>query len=214
MSVEPSKQTSLSAVLGHALGALAALLAQDAWRDAARLGLSTTQAAALAQVTAHGPARPGALAKQLGISAPTLSDALAALEMKGLVRRGPDPADSRAVLAAATEAGAQLAAQLGGPPGRLTAALDSLPEGEQDAMLRSLLRALSALEAGGQLPTLRACPGCMHLRSGAHPGAERPHHCSRFDSALGAANLRLDCPEFAPASPEQAQRGLVAWLEP
>lgn len=213
MLIDQVRPFGLSTVISQALGELAALLSQYAWRDAARLGLSTTQAGALAQLTAHGPARPGALARQLGISAPTLSDALAALEAKGLVRRGPDPADSRAVLAMATEAGVQLAAQLGGPPESLAAALDSLPEDEQAAMLRALLRVLSALEAGGSLPTLRACAGCVYLRPGAHPGAARPHHCSRFDSALGAANLRLDCPEFAPASPDQAQRGLAAWLD-
>jgi len=213
MTQHSSEHSGNAAILAQALAALATLLGQDAWRESAARGLSATQSRALGLLAGYGPTRPGLLAKQLGVSAPTLSDALAALEAKGLLRREPDPSDSRAVQAAATEAGVELAASLQGWPSYLASALEALPAEDQAGLRRGLLRLLATLESGGRLPPLRACPGCVHLRPGAHPGSERPQHCARFDSALGPANLRLDCPEFSPASPEQARRGLAAWLD-
>ena len=51
------------------------------------------------------PSRPSALADGLGVSRTTLSTAARALETRGLVARGADPGDARAVLLRLTDEG-------------------------------------------------------------------------------------------------------------
>lgn len=61
---------------------LGLVLRHHAWRRREGDGLTPTQAQALALVAARGPRRVGELARMLGVTQPTASDAVATLVRK------------------------------------------------------------------------------------------------------------------------------------
>jgi DNA-binding MarR family transcriptional regulator len=69
------------------------------------LGISPPRLSALSVVVFAGPIGIGALAAAEGVTAPTISRLVDALERDGLVRREPDPTDARGVLVRATPKG-------------------------------------------------------------------------------------------------------------
>ena len=107
-----------------------------------RQGLSLTAAATLTTLRHSGPCRLTDLAVAEGVSQPSMTALVARLADAGLVGRGSDPHDRRAVLIALTPAGADLldrrredrAARLAGP-------LDELDEDD----VRAISTALPAL---------------------------------------------------------------------
>jgi DNA-binding MarR family transcriptional regulator len=76
-----------------------------------RAGLSLTAAATLGRLQREGPARLTELAAAEGITQPSMTALVARLSAQGLVQRGEDPADRRAVVLSLTPAGADLLAQ-------------------------------------------------------------------------------------------------------
>jgi DNA-binding MarR family transcriptional regulator len=83
--------------LAAGLARLSVALRAGQWRLAGAHGLTATQVQILGLLAARAkePARlrPGEVADQLGITRATASDALTALERKGLLARLPDPRD-------------------------------------------------------------------------------------------------------------------------
>ena len=78
------------------------------WKAVGRVqrhDLSRTAAAVLAALRDHGPQRITALATYEAVAQPTMTTLVGRLERDGLVERGGDPADARAVLATITAEG-------------------------------------------------------------------------------------------------------------
>jgi DNA-binding MarR family transcriptional regulator len=99
----------------------------------------------------QGPLRAGALADAVGVTAPSMTRIVNALENDGLVTRGPDPADGRAQVVAMTAAGRSLLES--GRELRLATLrrrLDELPAQER-ARLGGALAALELL-GGARVP--------------------------------------------------------------
>jgi len=67
--------------------------------------ISLTSASTLSAVSLGGPQRVTELAALQGVSQPSMTVVVSALEQAGLVERAPDPTDGRAVLVSATAAG-------------------------------------------------------------------------------------------------------------
>ncbi|WP_312030324.1 MarR family transcriptional regulator [Actinomycetospora sp. TBRC 11914] len=112
-------------------------------------GLHPLQTSALATLSDHGRQRLGDLARLEGVTAPTMSRTVAALEAAGLVHRVPDPADARSAWIALTDTGtAALAAERVDRAVLLEAGMDRLAPDQREA----LRRALPALEALAALP--------------------------------------------------------------
>jgi DNA-binding MarR family transcriptional regulator len=100
--MQPTAAPALAAELDARLIAL--------WRTVGRLGyrdLSRTAASVLASLRNGGPQRVTALATAESIAQPSMTTLLSRLERDGLVERGPDPADARAVLATITAEGVE-----------------------------------------------------------------------------------------------------------
>lgn len=76
--------------------------------------LSPTLTAALATVEMHGPLTPSELADRERVKRPTATRTIANLEAAGLIERTADPVDGRACLVSATGAGAALLKRLRG----------------------------------------------------------------------------------------------------
>lgn len=74
-------------------------------RRASSAGLQPTQLIVLAQLAESGPLRIGELAERVPCSQPTATTVVAGLETHGLLSRGADPDDGRAVRVGLTAAG-------------------------------------------------------------------------------------------------------------
>ncbi|HET8951072.1 MAG TPA: MarR family transcriptional regulator [Solirubrobacteraceae bacterium] len=78
------------------------------WKAVGRVqhhDLSRTAASVLASLRDHGPLRVTALAASEAVAQPTMTTLVGRLERDGLVERGGDPADARAVLVTITAEG-------------------------------------------------------------------------------------------------------------
>jgi DNA-binding MarR family transcriptional regulator len=182
-------------------------LKQQAWAEAGGRGLTPTQGQALALLRANPPGlRLGELAAQLGVTAPTASDSVAALHRKGLVSKDPLARDGRAVLVRLTSAGVREAAAAAAWPDFLLEAVDELSPAEQGAFLRALVTMIRTLQDKGRIPVARMCVSCRFFEPYRHDDPARPHHCAFVDAPFGDGQLRLDCPDHAAAPPEEAER--------
>lgn len=115
-------------------------------------GLHPLQTSALATLDDHGPIRLGDLARLEGVSPPTMSRGVAALESAGLVHRVPDPEDARSAWIELTGTGTEaLRAERADRAVLLEARMAGLDEAQREA----LRRALPALEALAALPPPR-----------------------------------------------------------
>jgi DNA-binding MarR family transcriptional regulator len=174
-------------------------LKQQAWAEAGGRGLTPTQGQALALLRANpGGLRMGALARQLGVTQPTASDSVAALQRKGLVAKAPLAGDGRAVVVRLTPAGV-----------REAAAAAAWPD-----FLLDLVTMIRTLQEKGRIPVARMCVTCRFFRPFRHDDPARPHHCAFVDAPFGDGQLRLDCPDHAAAPPEQAAATWQAFRAP
>lgn len=185
------------------------VLRHHAWKAGSESGLTPTQSQVLALLHSRG-ADAGLMmsdvAGELALTPATVSDSVAALERKGLIRRRRDARDGRIVRVSLTPAGAEVAARSAVWPDMLLSAIDTLSPEEQAVFVRGLVKMIYSLQSSGQLPVARMCPTCTYFRPHAHPGQAAPHHCAYVDAPLADADLRLDCAEHHHAPPADVPR--------
>lgn len=200
-----------------ALERLGQVLRQEAWRRGGVLDLSPTQQRMLAELVAAGAegSTLGVLAQRLAVSAPTASDAAAALARKGLLEKHADAADARRKRFATTAAGRAAAAAHAGPAEVVLAALGALDEATQETVYRALLLTIRRLQTEGRIEVARMCLDCAHFRPFAHAEMPAtPHHCALVDAPFGERHLRLDCPDHQAADPAQRARSFARYAAP
>lgn len=179
--------------LGHALRIQMAHVARAH-------GLTLTQLQLLLRLRTDPPERRrvGALAGELDVTLPTVSDAITALERKGMVDRSADPQDGRGVRIVLTSHGHQIADSADSWQVRAQYLLRSVSEPDKERALGFLLGLLAELHREGFLTVARMCPTCRYFRP---DEAEAPvHRCVMLDLSLGPADLRVDCPDHEPAA--------------
>ncbi|TPW15876.1 MAG: regulatory protein MarR [Acidimicrobiaceae bacterium] len=140
------------------------------------------------------PRRVGDLAAELDVSQPTVSDAVTALDKRGLIQRDRDPTDLRSTPVALTDTGTRLAADTATELGPLLAA-DSGTEVDRATTLRVLLGEIARLQAAGVITVNRSCLTCRHYQP---PGPRSRARCLLLASPLPDRDLRVDCPEHEP----------------
>lgn len=160
-------------------------------------GITVLQAELLRTLN-HGqppPAFAGPLATELGVSQPTVSDSLAALERKGYIARTETPTDRRRSTFVLTEAGMELASELARSDDALLAAVTRMPESAQEQALGALLEVISGLLGSGVLAVARTCPTCRFFEE-----QSTGPQCTLLQVALAPGDLRVNCPEHQPTS--------------
>lgn len=160
-------------------------------------GLTPLQLELLATLAGGPPPEPlvGLLARELGVSQPTVTDSLLALERKGLLTRHRETADRRRTGVALTGAGARLVADVSSADRDLVDAVAALPRGDQETALEVVLTLIGRLVDTGVVQVARTCLTCrFHER-----GAGGDHRCALLDVDLPRAELRVNCPEHQPA---------------
>ncbi|MBM3658412.1 MAG: winged helix-turn-helix transcriptional regulator [Actinobacteria bacterium] len=140
------------------------------------------------------PRRVGDLAAELDVSQPTVSDAVAVLDRRGLIRRDRDPADLRSTLVALTARGGRVAADTATELAPLLAA-GSGTATDRATTLRVLLGEIARLHAAGVITVNRSCLDCLHYRP---PGTRSRARCLLLATSLADRDLRVDCPEHQP----------------
>lgn len=184
-----------------ALSKIGLALRSEAWKDTAPRGLNPTQAQALVVLKRAGSGlRLSEIADRLGVSAPTVSASVSALERKGLVRKRPADDDARAIAISLTRTGRAEAGKLAEWPDLLLGAVGVLDPGEEAVFLKALLKIIRELQERGRISPARMCVTCRYFRPNVHDDAERPHHCAFVDAPFGDRNLRVDCADHEPAT--------------
>jgi DNA-binding MarR family transcriptional regulator len=205
MSTFDTMSEPLPRRLRDGLERLASVLRNDQWSAANAVGLNPTQAHVLSFLAGRGEAglRVKAIAGHLGVTQPTATDSVAALERKGLVSKQADASDARAVAVRVTAAGRDAVKAIGLSSMATDEALAALSPADQAALLLLVTKLIRSLQLAGALPAQRVCVTCRHFRPNAHPGTETPHHCTFVNAAFGTRNLRLDCGEHETAEPSR-----------
>ena len=98
--------------LADAFGAVARQLREKSAETLAPWDITPAHLRALRTLARYGTMRLSELSDRLQIAPRTATEVVDALESRGLVRRRPDPADRRAILAEVTERGTGILAEI------------------------------------------------------------------------------------------------------
>ncbi len=170
--------------LGRALRAARQHLATR--HELSLLGLSVVE------TLADGRARRiGDLAAELDVSQPTVSDAVATLDKRGLIIRHRDSNDLRSSLITLTPVGTAVAADVAGELRPILRA-ETGTTTDRATTLRVLLGEIARLQHAGIITVNRSCLTCRHYQS---RGARTQARCLLLETALRDQDLRVDCPE-------------------
>jgi len=196
----PVRERVVEALLKMSMG-----MRRFAWDRAAAAGLTPTQGEILRAI-ARVPdgLRMRAIAEGLGVSAPTATDSVAALEKKGLVVRVSEPDDRRAFRVRLTDQGKKLGRKLDDWFDSVADAVATLPEQEEQELLRMLMEILRVLQTAQGMPTMRMCVTCRHFAPYSSGDAHHPHRCELVGSAFADRHLRIDCADQEPTTSSDA----------
>lgn len=211
----PSRSPSRHRQASLGLEQLAALVRAQSWRQDGTPSLPPTQASVLRMLQGLGEGlRARQIAERLGVSAPSLSDSLKALEAKQWIRRVPDPDDRRASFVRLTAAGSRMATQLHRPDQGMGTLVESLGDDDLGALLRVTQLLVHEAQQQGLATGMRTCMGCEFFRPFASGRQDTPHMCAFLGAPFGNAELRVDCAEQQPAEAERLLANAARFREP
>lgn len=192
---------SINYRIREGLARMAMVSRVDDWKRAKTSGLNPTQLAILTllegrssgfgikDITAH-----------LGVSQPSATDSVNALEKKGLVEKQTGVSDRRVVDVRLTKQGLAILQRDKGSD-LAERAVASLDEKEQQELLIALVKMIRHLQERNAIPVQRMCVTCRYFGAFEHPESERPHQCHFVNASFGQRDLRVDCREHEQADP-------------
>lgn len=134
-----------------------------------------------------------AIARELAVTQPTVSDTVATLAAKRLVSKTRSKEDGRIVLIRLTSRGRRLGTASTQWPDSLTQVIQELDAAERSVFVRALVKMIRALQLSGHIPIARMCTSCTYFRPNQYADERKPHHCAFVDAAFGDAELQIDC---------------------
>jgi DNA-binding MarR family transcriptional regulator len=170
-------------------------LKSQSWQDAGQQGLTPTQGQILNLLVSNAGVGLSEIAKNLGVTAATASDAVAALVDKGLVQKTRSPTDGRAIEITLTNPGQQAAGQTATWSNFLLTSMDELTAEEKVIFLRGLIKIIKKLQEQGKISVAKMCVTCSFFQPDRYPNSEQPHHCGLVDAPFADGNLRITCAE-------------------
>ncbi|KQT42083.1 MarR family transcriptional regulator [Aureimonas sp. Leaf454] len=198
----PKTPTSINHRIREGLARVATAMRMDEWDRAKATGLNPTQLAILDLLEGRrGGLGVKDIAVHLGVSQPTATDSVSALERKGHLAKRPVEGDRRAVSIVITAEGLSALRMGDEAAGLAERAVDALPSDQQEDLLTTLVAMIRHLQDIDAIPIQRMCATCRYFGPFAHPDAAKPHHCHLVDAAFGQRDLRIDCREHETADP-------------
>lgn len=163
------------------------------WEKAKVHGLSPIQIQILLFLAGHRPAlcNVSQLAKEFNLAKPTISDAVRALNAKGLVEKDHSSVDGRSYTLVATQKGKALMDELVTYTLPLEKQVKTLDEEKLSSLFSTLSELLYKLNQSGVLTVQRTCFGCRF-----YDRRKNSHYCNLLQMALHNEEIRLDCPEY------------------
>jgi len=198
----PKNPTSVNHRIREGLSRVAMAMRADDWNRAKTSGLNPTQLAILELLEGRMDGLGvKEIAANLGVSQPTATDSVAALERKGFVAKRSVGTDRRGVNVGITPKGLS-ALKVGNSAERVAEqTVDALAEHEQEDLLITLVKMIRHLQETDAIPIQRMCASCRYFAPFAHSDAAKPHHCNFVDAAFGQRDIRIDCREHEIADP-------------
>ncbi|MGJ7042039.1 DNA-binding MarR family transcriptional regulator [Shinella sp. BE166] len=199
----PKNPLSIDTRIREGLSRVGMVLRVDEWNRAKATGLNPTQLSILTLLEGREKDGLGVkeIAAHLGVSQPTATDSINALERKGFLAKRQGAADKRAVSVVLTADGASALNATDTGEGLAAQAIGALDDGEQEDLLVTLIKMIRRLQEADAIPVQRMCVTCRYFAPFAHADAARPHHCKFVDAAFGQRELRIDCRDHVEADP-------------
>ncbi|MDE2571022.1 MAG: MarR family transcriptional regulator [bacterium] len=189
-----AQQGDVDSKITAAFERIAQALRVALWDEGKQAGLSPVQVQMLTTLAFRRQgARIGELAREFSLTPPTISEAVAALESKGLVRRSTHPRDRRVVTIKLTPAGRTVGRGAIHWADAIRASLRAVP-GEKAVHLAFLMQVIARLQQGGLVTIARMCSTCQHFGP-ARAGERYVGYCGLLEKPLAQRDLRIDCPE-------------------
>lgn len=137
------------------------------------------------------------LSREFDLTKPTISDAVRVLLQKGLVTKIPDSADSRSYYIKPTAEGQREITAMEGFGAPVLRPLQNLGREEKQQLLEALFQIIRHLNKAGVISVQRSCHSCRFYKT-----QEGQPYCNLLNARLANEDIRLDCPEYQPARPE------------
>ncbi|MGE7370385.1 MarR family winged helix-turn-helix transcriptional regulator [Neorhizobium sp. NPDC001467] len=199
----PKNPLSINYRIREGLGRLATALRMDDWAKAKTIGVNPAQLAILTLLESRG--RNGVavreISSQLGVSQPSATDSINALERKGLLRKQRGLADRRSVDIVLTEEGANALVAADTLPTIIERSIGSLEKDVQVELLVTLVQMIRQMQQTDGFPLQRMCVTCRFFDPYIHADDHSPHHCNFVNASFGQRDLRVDCRDHEQADP-------------
>ncbi len=165
------------------------------WEKAKLVGLSPIQIQILIFVAFHRQdlCNVSHLAKEFNLTKPTISDAIKALDQKGLINKDFSTSDNRSYLISLSKKGTAMVSQTNDFSAPLQKQLGGFSPTELESLFGTLSQLIYKLNRNGILSVQRTCFGCTFYQKN-----KDSDYCNLLKKKLHRKEIRLDCPEFEP----------------
>lgn len=198
----PKNPTSIQHRIREGLSRVSMVMRADDWNRAKLAGINPTQLSILELLEGRAEGLGVKdIAFHLGVSQPTATDSIAALERKGYVEKRQTENDRRGVRVGITDEGLAALRTGDASEGLAEQATEALATHEQEDLLVMLVKMIRELQVRDAIPIQRMCTSCRYFAPFAHADAALPHHCKFVDAAFGQRDLRIDCRDHETADP-------------
>ncbi|WP_422107915.1 MarR family winged helix-turn-helix transcriptional regulator [Winogradskyella sp.] len=163
------------------------------WEKAKLVGLSPIQIQILVFIAYHKQSlcNVSYLAKEFNVTKPTISDAVRALDKKGLIVKDYSSSDNRSYSISLSKSGKKIVSATDDFADPLKIQLERLPQSELQSLFGTLSQLIYKLNRSGILNVQRTCYGCQFYTKN-----DSQDYCNLLKTDLLKQDIRLDCPEF------------------
>ncbi|MCK7558280.1 MarR family winged helix-turn-helix transcriptional regulator [Chitinophaga sedimenti] len=167
------------------------------WNEAKQHGISSTIQIQILTFLLYYPESKRTityLANYFNMTKATISDAVKALESKGLVVRKANVTDTRSHTLLLSREGKTIARKVEKFAHPMQQAVLNLAPEKQNLLLEQLLKLIGHLNEQGVITPQSMCGNCQYYAAKGRTG----HYCTLVQMMLRVTDLKLDCPDFEP----------------
>ncbi len=170
------------------------------WNESKEFALSPIQVQVLIFLLHHSEEKRKVsyLADEFNMTKATISETIKTLEQKKLIKKEPEPQDTRSYIIQLTKRGKAIAAQTAMFAKHIQVPIDQLHSGDKENLLLSLLDIIFHLNQTGIITIQRMCFTCHFYKASING---KRHFCGLLNTQLADHELRIDCAEHLQKQP-------------